>query len=201
MTVGVRLVVATGRWSGPDIVRIFRVASTWWTILIGPSHATTRWRASITCITPIIELAWWCTSAIVITAGAIATRRAATVVVVVVRGRRVCAAASSSSSAAAAATAHRRAGAVSITAAIIWSTRASVRSPRLEWRRWGWIGNVLFAGDFLTLELTAVQLLHSGSQIGLSLVFNKPRDNLVRSSGTARIITHPVPSRSRPTSE
>jgi hypothetical protein len=159
VTVHVRIVVAARRWTGPGIVRIVRVACARWTILIRSSHATTWWGSSITSFTPVIELARWSATAVVIAAGTVATRGAATIIVVIVGSGWVTAAAAAT---AAATAAHWGARAVPITATIIWSTRASIGSPRLEWRRWGWVGNVLGAGDFLTLELTAVQLLHCG---------------------------------------
>jgi hypothetical protein len=158
MTVQVGVIVTTGGNSGPSIIRIVRVTRARWAILI--RHATTRRRTSITTLTPVIKLARRCASAIVIAAGAVATRGTATVVVVVVRCRWV----------SATATAHGGAGSVSITAPVIGTTRASVRSPRLERWRWGRIGDVLDTGDFLPLELTAVQLLHCGLQIGGRLV-------------------------------
>jgi hypothetical protein len=165
MTVHVWVVVATWRWSGPGIVRIVRVSGTRWTILIRPSHTTTRWGTSITSIPPIIELARRSAAAVVIATWAIATRGTTAVVVVIVRGGWVTTTASTA--------AHWRTRAVSITAAIIRSTRASIGSPRLEWRRWGWVGDVLGAGDFLTLELTTIELLYCGLQIGLCLILHK----------------------------
>jgi hypothetical protein len=173
MTVHVWVVVATGRWSGPGIVRIVRVAGARWTILIRSSHATTRWGTSITSFTPIIKLTRRGAAAVVIAARAVATRRTTAVIVVVVGSGWV------TTSTATTTTAHGRARAVPITAAIIWSSRASVGSPRLDWRRWGWVGDVLGAGDFLTLELTTVQLLYSGLQVGLCLVLDKTARVLV----------------------
>jgi hypothetical protein len=153
VTVHIRVVVAARRWTGPGIVRIVRVARARWTILIRSSHATTWWGSSITSFTPVIELARRSATAVVIAAGTVATRGTATVIVVIVGSGWVTTAATA---------AHWGARAVPITAAIIWSTRASIGSPRLEWRRWGWVGDVLGAGDFLTFELTTVQLLHCG---------------------------------------
>jgi hypothetical protein len=182
MSVHVRIVVATGWWSGPGIVRIVRVASARWTILIGTSHATTWWGATIASLTPVIKLTRRCASAVVVTTRAITARGTTTVVVVIVGSGWV----------AAATAAHGRARAVSITAAIIWSTRASVGSPRLE-RRWrGRIGNILSAGHFLTLELTTVQLLHCGLQIGLRLVLDESTKPLIRIA--SRIEQYYVPS-------
>jgi hypothetical protein len=64
-------------------------------------------------------------------------------------------------------------GSESITATIIWSTKASVRSPRLEgWMR-GRIRYILLAGNLLVLELLAVQLVHSSLQVGSRLVLDK----------------------------
>jgi hypothetical protein len=170
MTVHVWVVVATWRWSGPGIVRIVRVSRARWTILIRPSHTTTRWGTSITSFTPIIELARRSAAAVVIATWAVATRGTTAVIVVIVRSRWVATTATTA--------AHWRTRAVPITAAIIRSTRASIGSPRLEWRRWGWVGDVLGAGDFLTLELTAVQLLYCGLQIGLCLVFHESMHKL-----------------------
>ena len=169
MTVHVGVVVATGRWSGPGIVRIVRVSGARWTILIRSSHTTTWRGASIASLTPIIELARWSASAVVIASRAVATRGTTAVIVVVVGSRGVATTAS----------AHRRTGAVSITTAIIWSPRASVWSPRFEGRRWGRVGDVLGAGDFLTLELTAVQLLYCGLQVGLRLILDEPEEKSV----------------------
>jgi hypothetical protein len=173
MTVHVWVVIATRRWSGPNIVRIVRVAGARWTILIRPSHATTGWGSAITCITPIVELARRCATAIIVAARTVATRGTATVIVVVVGSRWVTAAATATA-------AHRGARAVPVTAAIIWSARASIRSPRLEGRRWGWVGDVLGTGDFLTLELTTIQLLDSSLQVSLGLVLNETACVLVR---------------------
>jgi hypothetical protein len=145
MTVHVWVIVTAGRRSG--LIR----------------HATTRRRASITTITPVIKLAGRCASAIVIAARAVATRGSATVVVIVIGRRWVSATAA----------AHGRAGSVSVTAPVIRTTRASVRSARLERWRWGRIGDVLDTGDFLPLELTAVQLLHCGLQISGRLILDK----------------------------
>jgi hypothetical protein len=161
MTVHVWVIVTAGRRSGPSIIRIVRVTRARWAILI--RHATTRRRASITTITPVIKLAGRCTSAIVIAARAVATRGSATVVVIVIGRRWVSATAA----------AHGRAGSVSVTAPVIRTTRASVRSARLERWRWGRIGDVLDTGDFLPLELTAVQLLHCGLQISGRLILDK----------------------------
>jgi hypothetical protein len=126
-------------------------------------HATTRRRTTISSLAPIVELARWRAAAVVIATRAVASRRAATFIVVIVRSGRV----------AATATAHRRARSVPITAPIIWSARAPIGSPGLERRRWGWIRDFLGAGDFLTLELTAVQLLHCGLQIGGRLILDE----------------------------
>jgi hypothetical protein len=175
MTVHVWVVVATRRWSGPNIVRIVRVAGARWTILIRSSHATTGWGSAITCITPVIELARRCATAVVIAARAVATRGTATVIVVVVGSGWITAATTTTTAAA-----HRRTRAVSVTTTIIWSTRASIRSPRLEGRRWGWVGDVLGTGDFLTLELTTIQLLNGGLQVSLRLVLNEAACMLVR---------------------
>jgi hypothetical protein len=169
--VHVRVVVATRRWSGPGIVRIVRVARARWTILIRPSHATTRWGSSISSFTPIVKLARWRAAAVVVASGAVATRGAAAIIIVVVRGRWVATATATTA-------AHGRTRAVPITTAIIWCARASMGSPRLEGRRWGRVGDVRGAGDFLTLELTAVQLLDCGRQIGLCLVFDKAASGL-----------------------
>jgi hypothetical protein len=161
MTVHVWVIVTTGRRSGPSIIRIVRVTRARWAILI--RHATTRRRTSITTFTPIIKLAGRGASAIVIAAGAVATRGPATVVVIVVRCRWVSATAA----------AHGGARSVPITAPVIRTTRASVRSPRLERWRWGRIRDILDTSDFLPLELTAVQLLHCGLQIGGRLVLHE----------------------------
>jgi hypothetical protein len=168
MTVGVGLVVATGWRPGPDIVRIFRVTRTRSTILIG-SWAATRRGASVSGFTPVIELARRRTSAVVFAARAVATGRSATVVVFVVRSGRVAAATATATSTAA----YWRAGSEPVTTTIIWSTRASVRSPGLEGRRRGRIRNILLAGNFLSLELLAVQLVSSGLQVGRRLVLDE----------------------------
>jgi hypothetical protein len=164
MTVHVGVIEATRRRSGPSIIRIVRVTRTRWAILI--RHATTRRRTAITSFTPIIVLAarGWA-AAVVVPARAVTTRGSATVVVVVVRRRWVSPSATTA--------AHGRARSVSVTAAVIRTTRASVRSPRLEWRRWGRIRDVLDALDFLSLELTAVELLHCGLQIGGCLILDE----------------------------
>jgi hypothetical protein len=147
MAVHVWVVVATRRWSGPGIVRIVRVSGARWTILIRPSHATTRWGSSISSFSPIIKFTRRGASAVIVASGTVATRGTAAVIVVIIRSGWV--------SPTAAAT-HRRARAVPITTAIIWCARASVGSPGLEGRRWGWLGDVRGAGNFLTLELTTV---------------------------------------------
>jgi hypothetical protein len=145
MTVHVWVIVTAGRRSG--LIR----------------HATTRRRTSITSITPVVELAGRCASAIVIATRAVATRWPATVVVIIVGRRWVSATAA----------AHGRAGSVSITAPVIRTTGASVRSARFERWRWGRIGDVLDTGNFLPLELTTVQLLHCGLQVGGRLILDE----------------------------
>jgi hypothetical protein len=161
MTVHVWVIVTAGRRSGPSIIRIVRVTRARWAILI--RHATTRRRTSITSITPVVELAGRCASTIVIATRAVATRWPATVVVIIVGRRWVSATAA----------AHGRAGSVSITAPVIRTTRASVRSARFERWRWGRIGDVLDTGNFLPLELTTVQLLHCGLQVGGRLILDE----------------------------
>jgi hypothetical protein len=164
MTVHVGVIEATRRRTGPSIIRIVRVTRARWAILI--RHATTRRRTAITSFTPIVVLAArGCAAAVVIPARAVTARGSATVVIVVVGRRWVSASATTA--------AHGGARSVSITAAIIRTTRASVRSPRLEWWRWGRVRDVLDALDFLSLELTAVQLLHCGLQVGGCLILDK----------------------------
>jgi hypothetical protein len=164
MTVHVGVIVATRRRSSPEIIRIIRVSGARWAILIG--HPTTRRRTAISSLTPIVKLARWSASAVVVATGAVASRRPAAIVVVVVGSGWV-------STAAAAAAAHGRAGSVSIAAPVIRTTRATVRSTRLEWRRWGWIRDILDACHFLALELTAVQLLHCGLEVGSRLILDE----------------------------
>jgi|SRR5690242_19877425 len=160
--VHVGVIVATGWWAGPGIVRIVRVARARWAILIR-RHAATRRRATITSLTSIIKFARWGAATVVIPARAVTTRRTAAIVVIIIRCGRV----------ATAAAVHGRARSVPITAPVIRTTRASVRSSWLERRGWRWIGDVLSAGDFLTLELTTVQLLNGSLQIGGGLVFDE----------------------------
>jgi hypothetical protein len=164
MAVHVRVIVATRRWSGPNIIRIVRVTRARRAILI--RHATTRRRTAITSFTPIVKVArGWCTAAIIVPARAVASRGATTVVIVVVRGRWVSASATTA--------AHRGAGSVSVTTAVIRTTRASIRSPRLERRRWGRIRDVLDALNLLALEFTAVQLLYCSLEIGGRLILDE----------------------------
>jgi hypothetical protein len=166
VAVHVGIIVATGWGAGPGIVRIIRVARTRWTILIR-RHAATGRRSSIASFTSVVELAWGRASAVVVPARAVTARRTAAIVVIIVRSGRIAAAA------AATAAAHRRAGAVSVTTPVIRAARASVRSPWLEWRRWRRIRDILDACHFLTLELTAIQLLHGGLQVGDGLVLDE----------------------------
>jgi hypothetical protein len=166
--VHVGVIVATRWWAGPGIVRIIRVARTRWAILIRP-HAATRRRATISSITSVIEFARRGAAAVVIPARAVTARRTAAIVVVIVRSGRV----------ATTTAAHGRARSVPITAPVVRTTRASVRSPRLERRGWRWVGDVLGAGDFLTLELTAVQFLNGSLQVGGRLVLNETREQSV----------------------
>jgi hypothetical protein len=168
VAVHVRVIVTTGWGAGPGIVRIIRVARTRWTILIR-RHAATRRRSSIASFASIVEFAWGRASAVVVPARAVTARRAAAIVVIIIRSGGVTAAA------AATAAAHRRAGAVSVTTPVIRAARASIRRPWLKWRRWRRIRNILDACHFLTLELTAIQLLHGGLQVGDGLVLDKPR--------------------------
>jgi hypothetical protein len=119
---------------------------------------------TISSLTSIVEFARRGAATVVIPARAVTTRRTAAIVVIIIRSGRV---------AATAAAAHRRTRSVPVTGPVIRTTRASIRSPWLE--RWGWrrVRDVLGAGNFLTLELTAVQLLNGSRQIGGCLVFDE----------------------------
>jgi hypothetical protein len=170
--VHVGVVVATRRWAGPGIVRIVRVSCARWAILIR-RHAATRRRTTMTTIsslTSIVEFARRGAATVVIPARAVTTRRTAAIVVIIIRSGRV---------AATAAAAHRRTRSVPVTGPVIRTTRASIRSPWLE--RWGWrrVRDVLGAGNFLTLELTAVQLLNGSRQIGGCLVFDETSEGSI----------------------
>jgi hypothetical protein len=159
MTVHVRVFVAA--WRGATrLVRVCVIARTGSAEII--SEASARRRTFIP-VASIIEVTRRrSATAVVITARTVAARGAATFIVIVIRCGWIATAA------------HRRARAVPVTAAIIWSTWPTTeRCARLERRRWGRVGYILGALNLLSLELAAVELLDGCLEIGGRLVLDE----------------------------
>lgn len=152
VAINVRLLVSTAGRGATRVVRLFGVAGTRRAVLVG-------WAAAIGVPITVIELARRGAAPVVIPTRAVATRGTATVVVVIIGRRRV------------PTTSSWGPGAVPIATPVVGT--CAIGSARLERRRRRRVADLLDASDFLTLELTTVELLDSGLEVGCGLIFDK----------------------------
>jgi hypothetical protein len=154
MSIGIWVLIpAAGRWP-TRIIGVFRIARPRGSIFIG--RATT---SVCVPITAVIKLTWRCSASVVIPTRAVASGRTAPVIVLVIWSRRI------------RTTSTGGAGAVPVTAPIIWP--CAVGNAWLERRRRRRVADFRDAGNLLSLELTAVQLLDCGLQVCSCLIFDE----------------------------